>query len=372
MNQRIRRFLPKNGLAHAALLSAQLCFSGWHIVGSLALKDGADPLVFVLYRELFASFLMWSYVKYCGVKLYIEPEDRIRFVFLGLFSFMNCVGGMVALDYISATRYSIFQPSIPCIATFISIIVGLEKFTIVKACGIGLAVGGAVLTETWNASSSDDSEDNVALGTIIVTAQVVAMASLVVFAKPMLHKYNPAVVTVTYYFVGALFTLVLCGAWAYRFQASDFAFNGEPLPWAALAFACTFATFYTYNTYSWAGKQLTPGVTTVYSTFQPVGTIFLSFIILGSVVTLPEGVGTIMVIAGLVTTVVGQNKEAQDKNGNSYLLESNNSSDDDSNEVHSIDEDEQEQEEAIQIKRKLTEKLTGSSGFMAVPSSDHP
>ena len=42
----------KTNVAHFALLVAQLCFSGWHVVGHLALKDGADPFVFALYREV--------------------------------------------------------------------------------------------------------------------------------------------------------------------------------------------------------------------------------------------------------------------------------------------------------------------------------
>lgn len=36
---------------HALLICVQLCFSGWHIVGSICLKDGANPLIFALYRE---------------------------------------------------------------------------------------------------------------------------------------------------------------------------------------------------------------------------------------------------------------------------------------------------------------------------------
>jgi hypothetical protein len=37
-------------LVHLVLISIQICFSGWHIVGSIALSEGADALVFALYR----------------------------------------------------------------------------------------------------------------------------------------------------------------------------------------------------------------------------------------------------------------------------------------------------------------------------------
>lgn len=303
-----RQALPKKTAAHAALLTAQLCFSGWHIVGSLAMKDGADPFVFVLYRELLAAALMYAYARYCGVDIKIERVDWPRFLILGFFSFVNVVGAMLALKYISATRFAIFQPSIPCFATFISIMVGLERITLLKATGIALAVGGAVITELWHDASDDDEED-VTLGTIIVTCQVIGMAALMVFVKPMLSKYTPAVVTVTYYSIGGFYTLIITCGMAYSFVPNDFIFHSDLLPWLALAYAATFATLYPYNAFSWAGKRLPPGITTIYCTFQPVGTIILSFIILGVVITLPEGLGAFMVMVGLLVTVYSQQYE---------------------------------------------------------------
>jgi len=81
------------------------------------------------------------------------------------------------------------------------------------------------------------------------------------------------------------------------------------LPWLGLGYASIFATLYPYNAYSWAGKQLVPGLTTIYCTFQPIGTIVLSFLIFATVVTVPEGLGTGLVIVGLIVTVYSQYKE---------------------------------------------------------------
>ena len=302
---------PAKVMAHVAVLVAMLCFSGWHIVGSLAMQNGTDPFVFALYRELMASVYMFAYAKLSGFEINIDKSDWFRFAILGLFSFVNVVGAMLALQYISATRFSIFQPSIPCFATMISISIGLEQFTILKGLGIALAVGGAVITEAWKTSGSDndETEGNVLLGTIIAVFQVLAMASLIVFSKPILHKYPSPVVTVVFYSIGSFYTLLLCAAWAYSFKPEYFYFDGDVLSWVALAYAATFATLYPYNAFSWAGKYLTPSAITVYNTFQPVGTIVLSLLILGSVLTLPEGLGAAMVIVGLLVTVYGQRFE---------------------------------------------------------------
>ena len=299
----------KQYISHALLLSSQVCFSGWHIVGSLSMKDGASPFVFALYRELLASVVMLLIVRFITKHpLFIHPEDRVRFLILGFFSFVNVVGAMLALNYISATRFAIFQPCIPCIATIISIFIGLEPFSFTKAIGICCAVGGAITTEAWKeGSSNDDGEDNVTLGSIIVALQITAMACLVVFVKPVLPKYNSAVTTFFYYSIGTVFTVILFAVVAFTFDATDLYFNGSLLPWLGLAYASMFATVYTYNALAWGGRHLSPSTTTVYSTFQPVGTMILSFIIMGDVVTTPELVGGAMVVLGLRVTVYGQN-----------------------------------------------------------------
>jgi drug/metabolite transporter (DMT)-like permease len=107
----------------------------------------------------------------------------------------------------------------------------------------------------------------------------------------------------------AVITVLLSGAWFTRFDRGDFSFHGDLFPWVALGYACMFATVYAYNGYSWAGKRVSPAITTVYNTLQPVGTSTLSVIFLGTVITLPEIVGGVLVMIGLVITVYGRHLE---------------------------------------------------------------
>ena len=116
--------------AHVLLLTCQLCWSMWHVIGSLTLQEGVNPIIFALYREITASICMLLVVFIVlGPKLsnlYIDREDIIRFVVLGFCSFVNVVFAIVALEYVPATTFAVMQPLIPCIATFISVVVGLE------------------------------------------------------------------------------------------------------------------------------------------------------------------------------------------------------------------------------------------------------
>jgi drug/metabolite transporter (DMT)-like permease len=301
----------KQYLSHGLLLTSQICFSGWHIVGSLVLKDGASPFVFALYREMFAAIVMYGIVRYTGQKVFMHPEDRIRFLFLGFFSFVNVIGAILSLQYLSATRFAIFQPCIPCVATVISVLLGLEAFSVIKTIGVSIAVGGAILAEAWKeeGKNDDDGDGNIVLGSIIASIQITGMACLVVFAKPILSKYNSAVTTFFYYGIGTVYTIILFAVVSFTFTANDLYFDGNMLPWMGLVYVSLVATVYPYNALSWGGRHLSPSTTTVYSTFQPVGTMILSLIILNKVVTTPELVGGALVIVGLVVTVYGQNYE---------------------------------------------------------------
>ena len=298
----------KSSGAHVLLLVCQLIFSGWHIVGHVVLDSGVNPFIFALYRELFGIFMMYMYVMYIGLEIKIDKADYWRFFFMGSCSFIKAVGSCLALQYISPTRFAIFQPSVPCIATVISIAIDIEKFSLMKALGISFAVIGAV-TVVLSKTHSNVHEQNIFLGILFVSCQVVATANLIVFQKPILNKYEPSVVTLTYYSIGGILTLILCIVGFYNFRLSDLYFDNETLPWLGLAYASTFATFFTFNSLSWAAKQLSPSATTTYATFQPVGTILLSYFLFGHIITIQESIGAVLVISGLIVTVVGQSME---------------------------------------------------------------
>jgi hypothetical protein len=78
-------------LAHLACLSVQTLFSGWNIIGSLALNyrgsgDQAtpSPLAFTLVRQIGAAAVMCSIAVGNGSKLVPRPQDYVRVIVFGL------------------------------------------------------------------------------------------------------------------------------------------------------------------------------------------------------------------------------------------------------------------------------------------------
>ena len=55
---------------HLLLLFTNMCFSGWHILGRIVIRQNADPLLFALVREGLASLFMYLACRFQGKKDY--------------------------------------------------------------------------------------------------------------------------------------------------------------------------------------------------------------------------------------------------------------------------------------------------------------
>ena len=306
-NNVLQNGLPIQAKAILAVMSAQLCFSGWHILGSIAFRAGANPLVFLMYRLIFGTALMQLYIEYYKLNRHIDQSDYRRMFIVGLLQFATVLSGSLALTFIAPSRFAIFQPTTPCIVAAISILFKLESVNAMKLVGIALAVAGAFVAELWKVGKQTTTEEvDVPLGIFCSIVNVTAMACSMIVVKPLLNKYDSAVVSATYFTISTVAILIVVVCRLDQIPLSDFAFSGLLLPWLAVGYVAVFATMYSFSAINWGGKHLPPTVTTVFSTFQPVGTIILSATLLGAVVTIPEILGGLLIVLGLLITSLAQ------------------------------------------------------------------
>lgn len=164
--------------------------------------------------------------------------------------------------------------------------------------------------ELWTTSTANQPhESNVVLGTCIILTCSASFSCIQVFQRVLLARYDSLLITFTYYSIGTGFTALLCVGWYSRFHSGSFDFDGATLPWIALFYAGVFASGMNYNIFTFVSKVLSPSIVTIYLTFQPVGTVILSLMILGYLVTLSQGIGGLLVCVGLVVTVYGRELE---------------------------------------------------------------
>jgi len=296
---------------HLMGLSIQLAFSGWHVIARETMVEGANPFVFAAYREVLSTVLMYCLCRSRGYSLSsIQPGDMPRIFWTGFFSFINVVGALVALDFISADRFAILQPTIPVWATLLSICCKIEPIRLMKMGAIFLAVIGAVVVELGPEDLNEKSDPlNESVGTIVTIAQCMSTAIVLILSKPLTKKYPPTLVTCAYYTVGSSFTMMVILAMSWTLTWDKLFFEGESGAWLSVAYATIVATFYAYNAWSIVVKYLSPSIATVYCTAQPLGTAVLSIFVFGELPGLSEYIGGVLVVAGLFVSVAAEGKE---------------------------------------------------------------
>ena len=210
------------------------------------------------------------------------------------------------------------QPSIPVIATMISVCFGIESLNLMKVVGIASAVLGAILMEMVGVSSQTSEENTMKeiIGLSLSVLVCTCVASLVVFQKPLLSKYDPQVLCAVYYGTGTCFAitvylfLILFPAIIMidpivSFQFSDFYFEGSYVIFGCLAYGCVFVTLFVYNAYTYVSGLVAPSIVTIYSTVLPAWTATISFLVYNKSLTAGETLGGILIAAGLVSSVRG-------------------------------------------------------------------
>eukprot|EP00238_Polyblepharides_amylifera_P007505 CAMPEP_0196591692 /NCGR_PEP_ID=MMETSP1081-20130531/70586_1 /TAXON_ID=36882 /ORGANISM="Pyramimonas amylifera, Strain CCMP720" /LENGTH=175 /DNA_ID=CAMNT_0041915133 /DNA_START=251 /DNA_END=774 /DNA_ORIENTATION=- len=134
-------------LVQGGLFLAQLINAIYNVLAEHMLtKDGANPLVFSVYRDLAAAPLL--HLAALGVEGRVMPnnQDLPRLItqgFLGVFC--NQVLFLVGLSLTSATVASVVNLTLPLFAAVLAVACGMDSFRWSTAAGLVLAVGGAGL-----------------------------------------------------------------------------------------------------------------------------------------------------------------------------------------------------------------------------------
>lgn len=304
----------QRALPYLALIFVNAAFSGWHVLGKLALNSGAAPVTFALYRELLSSVLLLVAARATHPGLWHFPiYTRKWLLLLGFCSFVNVVGFIIGLSLTSAFIAAVFQPFIPVAATIIATITKMEPLTLVRLLGMAVAVAGAAVTAVASSEGGSAAGAQLALGLCVLAAQVFAAAALMLICKRLTPYIPPLSITALYYSCGAFISLpfiiavnvgwpnLFAGAGASSFDAggsSQWVLQGWQA-WAALTYAVTFATCMTWTLVTWCSARLPGSTVALFSTLQPLFTGILGLIVLHEGVSLQAGLGGAAIVFGL-------------------------------------------------------------------------
>ena len=290
-----------SGRVHLALLAVQLAFGGFHVIAKAVLAH-LEPLALVSLRVASATPLLlvlaWRRDR-------CVPRGRdLAFLavlgFLGVFA--NQVLYILGLRHTHATSAAVLMPSIPVFAVAIGAALGVERATLRRIAGVGLTVFGALVLLQPGRLLDAGSE---AFGNLLVLLNCLSYAAFLVIQRP-LHRRIPWRTLIAWSFLFGSIGVLAVGAPS--LAATDF--PSVPFAaWLGVAYIVLFPTVMSYSLSTWAVKRSSPSLVAAYVTLQPFFAAVLAAIFLGESPSWREGVGFVLIVAGLAVISVRQGRK---------------------------------------------------------------
>jgi drug/metabolite transporter (DMT)-like permease len=294
-------------LAAGIVFTGAVLFSAKAILVKLALPLGIEPVPLLLLRMIFALPF------YVGVLVWLawsakdqprEPVPWLRISLLGfigyyLASFFDFYG----LKFITASLERVILYSYPTIVLLISAIFAGKRVTIHQVIAIAICYVGIFVAVRFG--KTDGASANVPLGAGLIVLSALTYAIYLVGSGELIPKLGVWRFTSIAMIVSTICVIIHCAAteplqnlWSYQPQVY----------WYGLLMA-TFATVVPSFLISEGIKRIGASNAAVIGGVGPVSTIILASIFLGESLTVPQFIGTMCVIAGVIYISVNMKRE---------------------------------------------------------------
>lgn len=293
--------MPKNFLAHLALLAVNLIYGSSHFIAKEVMPDYLKPNTFILLRVFGASLLFWSLRYFIREK--VERNDLWRIALVGLFGVaLNQLLFFQGLSITSPIDSAIIMVTSPVIVTLLSLLILKTKLTSNKVIGITLGLVGAIVLISLSGGTNTGSSMK---GNLLIMANATSYSLYLVLVKPLLAKYKPLTV-ISYMFVFAFFIVLPFGI----SDIQDVTLSFPSVVLFSIGFIVFFTTFCTYLFNIYAVKKLSPTIASSYIYLQPVFAMVIGFGIsfynsnsnYASAITWPKLLCTLLIFLGVYLT----------------------------------------------------------------------
>jgi len=302
---------------NVALVTAQVAFGGYHVIGKIALDNGTNPIIFAFYREISAGPLLLI-IAAIVERFAPNPKDWWRFLLLGSIGvYGNQLLFVLGLSLTSATQAAIMQPAIPVFTTLITLILRTEKFSSLKLLGILASAAGAVVTVGFRGISLRSDKF---IGTMCLVGNTLCTSIYYILMKPVLKTYPPITVTGIAYMVGAVEMGLTSLMFVFKRETDLYHIHASAAP--ALVYAILIATALAYTCVTFANSKAPASLVAAYASLQPLTAATLSFFFLpNEKFTWMEGVGGALILLGLGLVTFARSRETKAEKENTLASE---------------------------------------------------
>jgi drug/metabolite transporter (DMT)-like permease len=291
------------GKPYIALVLAMIFWSFSFVWFKIANRS-YDPVAIVFIRLclaiVFLSVFLWSTGRFTPVR----RSDRKYFFLLALFEpFLYFLGESFGLTYVSSTVGSVIISTIPVFAVIFAWIIYRERLKLINYIGVIVSFAGVLIFITSGTGSITMNPKGLAL----LFLAVVSATGYNMVLHRLASDYDPITIVNIQNIIGAVLFLPLF----LIFNLKKLLATGIVADsFVSIVLLAVFASCGAFALFAYAVRHLGISRANIFTNLIPVFTAIFAFLIVGDRLTVRNGVGMVVVIAGLFLSQARKKKAA--------------------------------------------------------------
>ena len=250
--------------SHVALLVANIIFGINFSIAKAVMPDQIKPMALVVLRSIIGALLFWATSCFLP-KEKVAVRDILFLAVCSIFGVViNQILFLIGLNYTSPINSSIIISTNPIFAFILAMLILKENITFLKGIGLSIGLTGVLILILGN--GSPDISSKTFLGDIATLVNTISWAFYTVIIKRMLEKYHHVTVMKWTFLFGMLITIMIGFPSLNNADWQAVTLKG----WLGIGFVCVFATYLGYLLISYALRQLSPTIVSIYAYTSPV------------------------------------------------------------------------------------------------------
>lgn len=268
--------------------------------------EGVSPFALSAYRMVGACLLFWT-ISIFLPKEKVAPRDMVLLLFASIFGIqLNQLLFMWGLSLTSPIDTSIISTLVPVITMVMATLFLREPITWMKAGGVFLGLGGAILLILAGQRSSVGISS--ATGNILCMISAISYATYLTAFRNVIVRYSP-VTTMKWMF---LFAAIVASIIYYKpLTEVDYA-SLATKTWVSIVYVVVFSTFVAYLVVPIGQRYLRPTVVAMYNYVQPLVAVLFTVAIGLDTFGPTKGVAALCVFIGVWLVTKSKSKAQLD------------------------------------------------------------
>lgn len=280
--------------AHFGVLLTNLFFAGNYSQVKAISPAFVGPYGLNVLRAGIAVLLFWTLWLFGKTSAGIQRKHWGRFGLCGLTGI--CINQMLfikGLTLTSTIHAALLALVTPIVVTLFASWLLKERFTLAKALGLSLGIGGAVFLILQREAGQHAT--NYLLGDVLIVINAISYSIYFILVKPLMREYSTLHVTRWVFTLGLLLLLPFGAPQALAIEWNLFSWRQV----VSLLYVAVPGTFFAYYFNAYGIQKLGASVTGAYIYTQPVFAVAIAILFLDEHITWQKILSALLIFAGV-------------------------------------------------------------------------